>query len=500
MAPVTNRTLTVLAVAGIGVLAYAVYFDHRRRTDARFRKQLRMSGKEKLDKSVAQAATSTPGSSTAPGDANLPAAEILAAMKSVKDDQVPTTPEEREKYFMSQVEKGEELCAKGPDFAVEAALAFFRALRVYPSPVELIMIFQNTVPEPVFKVKGRVEGYYEDFPPKRMSVSTKAVEVTDASGITVLKRILVANKDFTAGDVIYREQPIVTVLDPDLEEKGSHCAWCLRQINDGTALRPDGDRLKSLKAESQSLLFGPEYAIPIELSPNQDPETVKRREDAQIAFAPLSKNPLLPKGHPSLPTQTDEWTRNGYSLFDHMERVRFLELSGKENEAEQLREILKANLQGLEDFVTDERYTVLLGKMAYNAYGISFSGGRDDKPPPNARPEDVELTRTPNGTARQVGAGFFAVSSYISHSCDPCARPSFEGGDSEMNLVAMRDIKAGDEITVSYVDASIHDGEDVIQARYRRRKELARGWRFACQCDRVSEKPLHPPQELKSRS
>lgn len=93
-------------------------------------------------------------------------------MTRIKDDRIPTTPEEREKYFMTQVEKGEQLCAsgaclisrivkavhshlvysEGPEFAVEAALAFFRALRVYPSPVELIMIFQNTVPEPVFKV------------------------------------------------------------------------------------------------------------------------------------------------------------------------------------------------------------------------------------------------------------------------------------------------------------------------------------------------------------
>ncbi len=36
------------------------------------------------------------------------------------------------------------------------------------------------------------------------------------------------------------------------------------------------------------------------------------------------------------------------------------------------------------------------------------------QPPPSVGPEDVELTRTPNGTARQVGAGFFAVSSYVS--------------------------------------------------------------------------------------
>ena len=61
-----------------------------------------------------------------------------------------------------------------------------------------------------------------------------------------------------------------------------------------------------------------------------------------------------------------------------------------------------------------------------------------------------------------------------------------------MHLIATRDIKAGDEITVSYVDATVHDDEDVVQARYRRRKELARGWRFACQCDRCA-KEAPPP-------
>jgi len=151
MAPATSRTLTVLVVAAIGALAYAVYFDHKRRSDAGFRKRLRKE-KKKLDKSVAQDAASTSASGNPLDDASVSTAEIVAAMKSVKDDQVPTTPEEREKYFMAQVQQGEVLCAKGPDFAIEAALAFFRALRVYPSPVELIMIFQNTVPEPIFKI------------------------------------------------------------------------------------------------------------------------------------------------------------------------------------------------------------------------------------------------------------------------------------------------------------------------------------------------------------
>lgn len=33
-----------------------------------------------------------------------------------------------------------------------AAVAFFRALRVYPSPMELIMVYQRMVPEPVLKI------------------------------------------------------------------------------------------------------------------------------------------------------------------------------------------------------------------------------------------------------------------------------------------------------------------------------------------------------------
>lgn len=41
----------------------------------------------------------------------------------------------------------------GPAFHLAAALSFYRALRVYPSPVELIVIYQKTVPEPVFKVR-----------------------------------------------------------------------------------------------------------------------------------------------------------------------------------------------------------------------------------------------------------------------------------------------------------------------------------------------------------
>ena len=37
-------------------------------------------------------------------------------------------------------------------FEVAAALHFYRALRVYPSPVDLIVVFQKTIPENIFKI------------------------------------------------------------------------------------------------------------------------------------------------------------------------------------------------------------------------------------------------------------------------------------------------------------------------------------------------------------
>ena len=84
----------------------------------------------------------------------------------------------------------------------------------------------------------------------------------------------------------------------------------------------------------------------------------------------------------------------------------------------------------------------------------------------------------------------------LTHSCDPSARTFFDG-TSELNLIATRALKAGDEVTVAYVDVTRHDGESVQECRRRRRMELVRGWAFACTCSRcVSE--ASPDEEADS--
>ncbi|EJU06133.1 MAS20-domain-containing protein [Dacryopinax primogenitus] len=135
-------TVAFISCVAISGLAYVGWWDYKRRNDPSFRKKLRKEHK-KANKHAKAADEQAKKQRTA---------DLKEALEKIKVETVPTTPEEREQYFMQHVGIGEQLSVQGPAFHVAAALSFYRALRVYPSPVELIMIYQKTVPEPVFKI------------------------------------------------------------------------------------------------------------------------------------------------------------------------------------------------------------------------------------------------------------------------------------------------------------------------------------------------------------
>lgn len=47
---------------------------------------------------------------------------------------------------MQSVQEGELLITKGAEYYINAASAFFRALKVYPKPMELLLIYEKAVP------------------------------------------------------------------------------------------------------------------------------------------------------------------------------------------------------------------------------------------------------------------------------------------------------------------------------------------------------------------
>lgn len=98
-------------------------------------------------------------------------ASLKEALQVIRSEEGPKNIEEKEGYFMTQVGIGEQLAAQGPwlsffyqktfpllsfvgpSFHLPAAMAFYRALRIYPNAVDLLAIYQKTIIEPVFKVR-----------------------------------------------------------------------------------------------------------------------------------------------------------------------------------------------------------------------------------------------------------------------------------------------------------------------------------------------------------
>ncbi|PYH89114.1 putative mitochondrial import receptor subunit [Aspergillus ellipticus CBS 707.79] len=137
------RTSTlVAATAGTivtGLLAYAVYFDHKRQTDPDFRKSLKRNNR-RLARAVKEEVEA---------QGAMQREVIKAAMQQAREEGFPTDLEEKEAYFMGQVARGESLCGEDQ---IEAALSFYKALKVYPQPKDLIAIYDKTVPKEVLEI------------------------------------------------------------------------------------------------------------------------------------------------------------------------------------------------------------------------------------------------------------------------------------------------------------------------------------------------------------
>jgi len=131
--PTTIKTSTLLIASlgtlASGLLAYAVYFDYRRRHDVAFRRALKRESRKQAKEARSEAETSK----------KQERQEIRSMVDEANEEGFPTDADEKEGYFMQEVGQGEVLCQQA-GMAKEAALCFFKALRVYPQPKELMKV------------------------------------------------------------------------------------------------------------------------------------------------------------------------------------------------------------------------------------------------------------------------------------------------------------------------------------------------------------------------
>lgn len=135
-----NRATVVVSVLAAAAVGYAAYFDYSRRHLPEFRRLLRQRRRA--------AAKQQDEAKKASGRAKL--AEVRAAVEALLAAlPLPTDLRAKELYFMEQVLEAERL-AVVPGQEVAAAVAFYKALCVYPKPSDLLSIYQKLVPENVY--------------------------------------------------------------------------------------------------------------------------------------------------------------------------------------------------------------------------------------------------------------------------------------------------------------------------------------------------------------
>ncbi|KAI0447063.1 mitochondrial import receptor subunit tom-20 [Xylaria telfairii] len=128
--------------------AYALYFDHQRRANPNFRKTLRREERRQARAEKEEAVAQT----------KQKRRSIQAAVDAALEEGFPTGVNEKEQYFMEYVQQGEVL-ASDPAQTTEAALAFYKALKVYPTPRDLISIYDKTVDKRVLDVLAEMIAY-----------------------------------------------------------------------------------------------------------------------------------------------------------------------------------------------------------------------------------------------------------------------------------------------------------------------------------------------------
>ena len=81
--------------------------------------------------------------------------------------------------------------------------------------------------------------------------------------------------------------------------------------------------------------------------------------------------------------------------------------------------------------------------------------------------------------AHATGAAAYLLASMVNHSCEPSLDVAFPRNNAVLALTAARDIRAGEQLTIGYVDTGL--------PLARRRAELEFAYGFTCRCPRCVE-------------
>jgi hypothetical protein len=148
----------------------------------------------------------------------------------------------------------------------------------------------------------------------------------------------------------------------------------------------------------------------------------------------------------------------------------------------------------LSKYLTHDGFVSLLAIIGTNSQGIGTSSFADyvkelseldltdDK---RKQVDDVidciytRFNETVGEFLNNEGSGLYSTQSKINHSCNPNAEITFPASNAVLAVVALRDIKENEEVSISYLDEC-----QLSRSRHSRQKYLQENYLFLCECEK----------------
>jgi len=324
-----------------------------------------------------------------------------------------------------------------------------------------------------------------------------------------------SKKDFSFGQVVFTENPIAYFRTVGEAEHIDCCSYCLKTIPTRTIFKPHEqifDFIFQGQSPPQSKLFCPKncqtlYEVYCSescqktawetyhrlLCPKARPEIADHVKKLIANCQNVKRtNPLVVARIFSTVANMNEKGIDPRIAFRPYQRFISYEASAPgDQEAFDYIKAIFAPFQNLQESVTLQNFRHLNGAMLRNAQSIHPFGplhqyienGTDEQREEilslfNLSLKQLDEFRTGSYLAGLTapGSGLFPIANCTNHSCLPNVASVSQHLDRKIDLVAIREIKAGDEIHISYIDETMPIEQ--------RQKELLKLYLFNCKCEK----------------
>ncbi|XXG48468.1 hypothetical protein AAC387_Pa02g2909 [Persea americana] len=287
---------------------------------------------------------------------------------------------------------------------------------------------------------------------KPLSTSTSPPPIRVAYTADSAGRGTFATRRLRSGDLIHTADPLITHPSPSLLNKV--CYFCLRRSGPSAAPDETDPTVRFCGADCRQR--------------SQGFYKVEKRSDWS-AFDDHCR--LQGLKYPFLVKRLACMVISGAATVESLDVLQpanlFPEiLSEMEEEFGLLKDaLLRAGFNEQIAFLTKQWYIGVLARIRINAFRVELARGSY---------EDL-LSEAAAAVAAEsaVGNAIYMLPSFYNHDCDPNAHMVWIE-NAHARLKALRDVEAGEELRICYIDASMdHDARQTI---------LSQGFGFHCQC------------------